>query len=145
MALILMTLMGPSLPNPAAGRKTIAPNNPIGRAGCATMAPMSLRPYKQVDVFTATPYYGNALAVVLEADGMADEEMFRFANWMNLAETTFVLRPTQPGADYRVRIFTTTTELPFAGHPTLGTAHAWLEAGGVPPVRRRGPASARRA
>ncbi|WP_149957856.1 PhzF family phenazine biosynthesis protein [Zafaria cholistanensis] len=93
---------------------------------------MSLRPYKQVDVFTATPYFGNALAVVLDSDGMAEEEMLRFANWMNLAETTFVLRPTQPGADYRVRIFTTTTELPFAGHPTLGTAHAWLEAGGAP-------------
>jgi len=96
------------------------------------MAPMSLRPYKQVDVFTATPYYGNALAVVLDADGMTDGEMLRFANWMNLAETTFVLPPTRSGADYRVRIFTTTTELPFAGHPTLGTAHAWLEAGGVP-------------
>ncbi|WP_372697310.1 PhzF family phenazine biosynthesis protein [Arthrobacter sp. JSM 101049] len=93
---------------------------------------MTLRPFRQVDVFTATPYLGNALAVVLEADGLDEAEMLRFANWTNLAETTFVLPPTDPAADYRVRIFTTTTELPFAGHPTLGTAHAWLEAGGRP-------------
>ncbi|HXD29069.1 MAG TPA: PhzF family phenazine biosynthesis protein [Arthrobacter sp.] len=93
---------------------------------------MTLRPFRQVDVFTATPYLGNALAVVLEADGLDEAEMLRFANWTNLAETTFVLPPTDPEADYRVRIFTTTTELPFAGHPTLGTAHAWLEAGGRP-------------
>ncbi|MFB0835784.1 PhzF family phenazine biosynthesis protein [Arthrobacter halodurans] len=90
------------------------------------------RPYKQVDVFTSVPYLGNALAVVLDGEGLSDAEMLRFANWTNLAETTFVLPPTRPGADYRVRIFTTTTELPFAGHPTLGTAHAWLEAGGRP-------------
>lgn len=90
------------------------------------------RPFKQVDVFTATPYYGNPLAVVLDGAGLSDDEMQRFACWTNLSETTFVLPPTQPGADYRVRIFTPGAELPFAGHPTLGTCHAWLEAGGAP-------------
>jgi len=90
-----------------------------------------LRRFRQVDVFTAKPYLGNPVAVVLEADGLDDEEMLRFANWTNLSETTFVLPPTGD-ADYRVRIFTTETELPFAGHPTLGTCHAWLEAGGRP-------------
>ncbi|MEU6729988.1 PhzF family phenazine biosynthesis protein [Nonomuraea wenchangensis] len=91
-----------------------------------------LRAFTQVDVFTATPYLGNALAVVLEADGLGTEEMRRFAAWTNLSETTFVLPPTDPEADYRVRIFTPAQELPFAGHPTLGTCHAWLEAGGTP-------------
>lgn len=90
------------------------------------------RLFKQVDVFTATPYYGNPLAVVLNGAGLSDDEMQRFARWTNLSETTFVLPPTQAGADYRVRIFTPGTELPFAGHPTLGTCHAWLEAGGKP-------------
>lgn len=90
------------------------------------------RPFKQVDVFTATPYYGNPLAVVLDGAGLSDDEMQRFARWTNLSETTFVLPPTQPGADYRVRIFTPGTELPFAGHPTLGSCHAWLENGGKP-------------
>jgi len=90
------------------------------------------RPFKQVDVFTATPYYGNPLAVVLDGAGLSDDEMQRFARWTNLSETTFVLPPTQAGADYRVRIFTPGAELPFAGHPTLGSCHAWLEAGGKP-------------
>jgi len=90
------------------------------------------RPFKQVDVFTATPYYGNPLAVVLDGAGLSDDEMQRFARWTNLSETTFVLPPTQAGADYRVRIFTPGTELPFAGHPTLGSCHAWLENGGKP-------------
>ena len=88
------------------------------------------RPFAQVDVFGIGPCSGNPVAVVLEAEGMGDEEMQRFATWTNLAETTFVLPPTRPGADYRVRIFTPVLELPFAGHPTLGTCHAWLEAGG---------------
>ncbi|MEV1178040.1 PhzF family phenazine biosynthesis protein, partial [Nonomuraea sp. NPDC049784] len=91
-----------------------------------------LRPFTEVDVFTATPYHGNALAVVLDGEGLATEEMQRFAAWTNLAETTFLLPPSSPEADYRVRIFTASEELPFAGHPTLGTCHAWLEAGGVP-------------
>jgi len=90
------------------------------------------RPFSQVDVFTSTPYRGNPVAVVLEADGLAPQQMQRFAHWMNLSETTFVLPPADPGADYRVRIFTPVAELPFAGHPTLGTCHAWLAAGGTP-------------
>jgi len=90
-----------------------------------------MRSFKQVDVFTAVPYKGNPVAVVLGADGISDDEMQRFANWTNLSETTFVLTPTDPTADYRVRIFTPASELPFAGHPTIGTCHAWLEAGGT--------------
>lgn len=90
------------------------------------------RPFKQVDVFTATPYRGNPVAVVLDGSGLDDAELLRFANWTNLSETTFLLPPRDPGADYRVRIFTPVLELPFAGHPTLGTCHAWLEAGGQP-------------
>ena len=80
----------------------------------------------QVDVFTDTAYFGNPVGVVLEATGISDDEMQQVASWANLSETTFVLPPTEGGADYRVRIFTPVTELPFAGHPTLGTAHAWL-------------------
>jgi PhzF family phenazine biosynthesis protein len=90
------------------------------------------RAFQQVDVFTTTPYLGNPVAVVLDAAGLSDEEMARFARWTNLSETTFVLPPGADGADYRVRIFTPTFELPFAGHPTLGTCHAWLEGGGTP-------------
>ncbi|MFN7572861.1 MAG: PhzF family phenazine biosynthesis protein [Betaproteobacteria bacterium] len=93
---------------------------------------MKERRFAQIDVFTATPYYGNPLAVVLDGDGLDETEMRRFARWTNLSETTFLLPPTQPGADYRVRIFTPARELPFAGHPTLGSCHAWLAAGGKP-------------
>jgi PhzF family phenazine biosynthesis protein len=82
-----------------------------------------------VDVFTTTPYAGNPVAVVLDGEGLSTEEMQRFAHWTNLSETTFLLPSTQ--ADYRVRIFTPTTELPFAGHPTLGTCHAWLSKTGA--------------
>ena len=96
-----------------------------------TTAPR-LRPFTQVDVFTAEPYRGNPLAVVLDAEGLDADAMQRFADWTNLSETTFLLPPTHPDADYRVRIFTGSEEFPFAGHPTLGSAHAWLEAGGVP-------------
>jgi PhzF family phenazine biosynthesis protein len=84
------------------------------------------RPFVQVDVFGREPQSGNPLAVVLDGTGLSDDQMQRFANWTNLAETTFVLPPTDPAADYLVRIFTTQSELPFAGHPTLGTCHAWL-------------------
>jgi len=90
------------------------------------------RPFAQVDVFTTEPYAGNPVAVVLDGAGLSAEAMQRFAGWANLSETTFVLPPESPEADYRVRIFTPDRELPFAGHPTLGTCHAWLEAGGVP-------------
>jgi PhzF family phenazine biosynthesis protein len=89
------------------------------------------RLFRQVDVFTATPYLGNPLAVVHDADGLSAEQMQRFASWTNLSETTFLLEPGE-GADYQVRIFTPTRELPFAGHPTLGSCHAWREAGGEP-------------
>lgn len=90
------------------------------------------RAYAEVDVFTAVPYRGNPLAVVIDGSGLSTEEMQRFANWTNFSETTFLLAPTDPGADYAVRIFTTTVELPFAGHPTIGSCHAWLANGGVP-------------
>jgi PhzF family phenazine biosynthesis protein len=121
---------------------------------------MTVRRFSQVDVFGSGPCSGNPVAVVLDAEGLGDEEMQRFARWTNLAETTFVLPPTQAEADYRVRIFTPVLELPFAGHPTLGTCCAWLEAGGearaeneivqeceaglafeAPPLIRSGPAS----
>ncbi len=88
--------------------------------------------FKQVDVFSAQPYFGNPLAVVLDGTGLSDAEMQRFANWTNLSETTFLLPPSTPEADYLVRIFTASRELPFAGHPTLGSCHAWLQAGGLP-------------
>ncbi len=91
-----------------------------------------MRALYQVDVFTAEPYRGNPVAVVLDGAGLSTEEMQRFAHWMNLSETTFVLPPSDAAADYQVRIFTPVAELPFAGHPTLGTCHAWLEAGGAP-------------
>ena len=90
------------------------------------------RRFRQVDVFTTTPYRGNPVAVVLDGEGLTTEEMQRFTRWMNLSESTFVLPPEVREADYRVRIFTPVTELPFAGHPTLGTCHAWLSAGGTP-------------
>jgi PhzF family phenazine biosynthesis protein len=94
------------------------------------------RPYQQVDVFTDTAFLGNPLAVVLDGTGLSDAQMQTFAAWTQLSETTFVLPPTPEGAaggaDYRVRIFTPGAELPFAGHPTLGTAHAWLKAGNTP-------------
>jgi PhzF family phenazine biosynthesis protein len=91
--------------------------------------------YNTVDVFTATPLKGNALAVVHDAVGVPDATMQEFARWTNLSETTFLLPPTDPKADYRVRIFFPQNELPFAGHPTLGSCHAWLAAGGIPRSR----------
>jgi PhzF family phenazine biosynthesis protein len=96
------------------------------------MAPPDSRRFSQVDVFTAEPYLGNPVAVVHDADGLSDEAMAAFARWTNLSETTFLLAPTDPAADYRLRIFTPGGELPFAGHPTLGSCHAWLAAGGRP-------------
>lgn len=90
------------------------------------------RRFRQVDVFGEASCTGNPVAVVLDAEGLDDESMRDFSVWSNLSECTFVLPPTVPGADYRVRIFSLSTELAFAGHPTLGTAHAWLDAGGMP-------------
>jgi PhzF family phenazine biosynthesis protein len=90
------------------------------------------RPFRQVNVFSADPLLGNPLAVVHAADGISEARMAQLARWTNLSETTFLLPPTDPAADYRVRIFTPGGELPFAGHPTLGTCHAWLAAGGKP-------------
>ena len=91
-----------------------------------------MRPFRQVDVFSPEPLRGNPVAVVHGAEGLSTEQMERFTRWTNLSEATFLLPPTDPAADYAVRIFTQVGELPFAGHPTLGTCHAWLEAGGQP-------------
>jgi PhzF family phenazine biosynthesis protein len=96
-----------------------------------------MRSFRQVDVFSAEPFRGNPVAVVHDADGLSEEDMARFANWTNLSETTFLLSPTTDEADYRLRIFTPSAELPFAGHPTIGSAHAWLEAGGTPRTEGR--------
>ncbi|NJS14978.1 MAG: PhzF family phenazine biosynthesis protein, partial [Sphingopyxis sp.] len=85
---------------------------------------MRARPFAQVDVFTSVALKGNPVAVVLDGAGLSDAEMQQFANWTNLSETTFVLSATDPAADYALRIFTPASELPFAGHPTLGSAHA---------------------
>ncbi len=93
---------------------------------------MKTRAFKQVDVFTDQPYFGNPLAVVMDGSGLDDAAMARFAQWTNLSETTFLLPPTDDSADYRVRIFTPGGELPFAGHPTLGSCHSWLQSGGQP-------------
>lgn len=90
------------------------------------------RPFAQVDVFTDTPLLGNPVAVVLDGEGVHTDAMRRFATWTNLSESTFVSPPTHPDADYALRIFTPERELPFAGHPTLGSCHAWLRAGGRP-------------
>lgn len=93
---------------------------------------MTTYDFSQVDVFAPEPLTGNPVAVVHAADAMTDEQMAAFARWTNLSETTFLTDPTDPAADYRLRIFTPGGELPFAGHPTLGSAHAWLERGGRP-------------
>ena len=93
--------------------------------------------FKQVDAFTARPFFGNPVAVVLGADGLSTDEMQRIAAWTNLSETTFVLKPTIPGPAYRLRIFTPDHELPFAGHPTIGSCHAVVEAGIVAPEQGR--------
>ena len=91
-----------------------------------------IRRFQQVDVFASSAYSGNPLAVVVDGEGLPDAAMQSFANWTNLSETTFLLPPKDPSADYRVRIFTASRELPFAGHPTLGSCHAWLATGGKP-------------
>ena len=93
------------------------------------------RRFRQVDVFTEHPLNGNPVAVVLDSDGLTDAQMHAFTRWTNLSEATFLVPPSDPAADYAVRIFCPGRELPFAGHPTLGTCHAWLEAGGEPQGR----------
>ncbi len=95
------------------------------------MTPMT-HPFLEIDVFATGPFTGNPLAVIADADDLSTEEMQAIARWLNLSETTFLLKPTTEEADYRARIFTQSEEFPFAGHPTLGTARAWLELGGVP-------------
>jgi len=90
------------------------------------------RSFRQVNVFSADPLGGNPLAVIHAADGLTEQQMAAFARWTNLSESTYLLNPTDDAADYRVRIFTPSGELPFAGHPTLGSCHAWLAAGGTP-------------
>ena len=90
------------------------------------------KPFAQVNVFSADPLGGNPLAVVQTAEGLSEAQMAALARWTNLSETTFLLPPTDLGADYYVRIFTPVDELPFAGYPTLGTCHVWLAAGGKP-------------
>jgi len=100
--------------------------HPLGRLSAVE------RPFSQVDVFATSPYTGNPVAVVLDGAGLGTHQMQRFAHWTNLSETTFVLPASAPGADYHVRIFTPVSELPFAGHPTLGTCHAWLSGLGAP-------------
>lgn len=97
---------------------------------------MATRAFLQVDVFTARPYYGNPVAVILDADGLDPAAMQRIANWTNLSETTFLLPPTTPAADYRVRIFTPARELPFAGHPSVGSAYAAIAGGKVDAGKR---------
>lgn len=102
------------------------------RAGWRVDTGAMRRRFSQVDVFSATPTRGNPLAVVHDADGLSDDQMSAIARWTNLSETTFLVAPTDTRADYRVRIFTPAGELPFAGHPTLGTCSSWLRAGGSP-------------
>lgn len=126
----VLSVMGGALLAPMAG---LFPSTATGTSFHSNKQPMnSTRKFHQVDVFTRVPLKGNALAVVHDASGMDDQAMAAFARWTNLSETTFLLPPADPGADYRVRIFTVDGELPFAGHPTLGTCHAWLAAGGKP-------------
>lgn len=103
---------------------------PRSHCAVAVLGSPVVHQFQQVDVFTTVPNLGNPVAVVLDAEGLSTDEMQRFARWTNLSETTFVLPPTSTDADYRVRIFTPSTELPFAGHPTLGSCHAWLSATG---------------
>src|SRR5262249_12803594 len=118
----------------AAARAQVAEGG-VGRGDTTARLPagMATRRFRQVDVFTATPLAGNPVAVVLDADGLDEATMQRLAGWTNLSETTFVLPPTAPEASFRLRIFTPRSELPFAGHPTIGSAHAVLDAGIVAP------------
>ena len=119
------------------GRQTDAPDALVIDASDRATRRRGQRPFAQVDVFSQTAYLGNPVAVILDAEDHEDADMQRIARWTNLSETTFVLPPTAPEADYRLRIFTPGGELSFAGHPTLGSAHAWLERRGTPKVSER--------
>src|SRR5262249_12610102 len=105
-----------------------------GSAAMSTSPAIHTSAFKQVDVFTSVPFCGNALAVVLDPEDLTTADMQRIAAWTNLSETTFVLLPTRPEASYRVRIFTPRSELPFAGHPSVGSAHALIEARRIDPA-----------
>lgn len=102
------------------------------RSVCLYPSIVASKAFSQVDVFSSVPHKGNPVAVVFDAGDLSDDQLAAFARWTNLSETTFLLPPGDPEADYRLRIFTPGTELPFAGHPTLGSCHAWLSAGNVP-------------
>lgn len=104
----------------------------MGPTGPKPREEIQMRPFKLVDVFASEPFSGNPLAVVADAERLDSDAMMAITRWLNLSETAFLLPATDPAADYRVRIFTLDRELPFAGHPTLGACHAWLEAGGTP-------------
>ncbi|WP_295631702.1 PhzF family phenazine biosynthesis protein [Novosphingobium sp.] len=117
---------GAMLGAPVAGMAMLSASPVRGQTTPADFA------FHQVDVFSPEPFRGNPLAVVLGADRLGDAQMALFSKWTNLSETTFLLRPTDPAADYRVRIFSVGEELPFAGHPTLGSCHVWLATGGRP-------------
>lgn len=125
--------MIPNKPSELAPRMAFKINDPVVLKAYllhkSTDINMTRVPFKTVDVFTNVPFKGNPVAVVLDANGLTAEQMQRIASWTNLSETTFIIPPTIDGADYHVRIFTPGAELPFAGHPTIGTAHALLEAG----------------
>src|SRR5690606_15642385 len=123
------SLVGQGVAGPDPGRGAGRTRRRGSRERIVTTAP---RGFSQVDVCSAHGLRGNPLAVVHDADGLDEETLAQFARWTNLSETTFLLPPTDPAADYRVRIFTTGGELPFAGHPPLGTCHVWRDAGGRP-------------
>jgi PhzF family phenazine biosynthesis protein len=114
----------------AGARLSLALDRPAG--SCMHRSEAMKRSFRQVNVFSSDPLLGNPLAVVHAADGLSEEQMAAFARWTHLSETTYLLAPTDADADYRVRIFTPGGELPFAGHPTLGSCHAWIAGGGVP-------------
>ncbi len=123
------------------GRRPLMSGLALGAAGAMVMPPPSAAGgipgrrtfgFQTVDVFSSVPFRGNPVSVILGADDLSDAEMALISKWTNLSETTFLVRPTRPEADYRVRIFGLGEEFPFAGHPTLGTCHAWLAGGGKP-------------
>ena len=112
--------------------RDLSPHIRAGSEELESLPVTRTRRFSQLDVFASAPFSGNPLACIVDAEGMSTEEMHRFTRWANLSESSFLLKPTVPEADYRVRIFTIPRELPFAGHPTIGSCQAWLDAGGQP-------------